>query len=155
MLLKQPNNCFYPCSWLSSVLTPLSSILKETGSQKRSLPSRRHLPPSPHPFLYTPHTSLLFIQLAVLAPLWGISTARSMLWPLTNLLCSQSLSAFFPHVPAGCQHLYTKFVFLNVSFVNGPKNFHPLAAIFFQLSETCLPPTTQMMYGHWTLPHMH
>lgn len=63
--------------------------------------------------------------------------------------------SFLPRVPAGCQHLYTKFVFLNVSFVNGPKNFRPLAAIFVQLLGTCLPPTTQMMCGCWTPPHMH
>lgn len=108
-----------------------------------------------HLLLHTPHISLLFIQLAVLAPLWAISMARSLLWPLTNLLCSESLSAFFPHVPAGCQHLYTKFVFLNVSFVNGPKHFRPLAAIFVRLMGPRLPPSTQMTYGRWTPPHTH
>ena len=63
--------------------------------------------------------------------------------------------SFLPHVPAGCQHLYTKSLFLNVNFVNGPKKFCPLAAIFVQLLGTHLPPTTQMMYGCWTPSHMH
>lgn len=53
-------------------------------------------PRGTHLLLHTPHISLLLIQLAVLAPLQGISTACSLLWFLTNLLHSQSLPAFFP-----------------------------------------------------------
>lgn len=102
-----------------------------------------------HPTLHCSSSKLLFLHFSRVSP--------------QPVLCSGSrptsctLRAFqlLPHVPAGCQLLYTKSLFLNPSFVNGPKNFRPLAAIFIQLLGTHLPPTTQMMYGCWTPSHMH
>ena len=68
----------------------------QPNSRASSSQEAQQEPRGTHLLLYTPHISSLFIQLAVLAPLWGISMAHSFLWPLTKLLHSQSLSAFFP-----------------------------------------------------------
>ena len=103
---------------------------------------------------YTPHFIALHLTCCSRTPLGHLRSPFFALALDQRPVLAEPVS-LPPRVPAGCQHLYTQSVFLNVSFVNGPNTFRPLAAVFAQLLGTRLPPAPQMMNGPWTPPRTH